>query len=151
MTTNLTIPSVVEETRSLLTIVRRSIVKIGQNLYFLRESGEYEGKFGAYAEEEFGLIPSATSKFVNIYEEWIVKHGFSQEQLEGIDQEKLYTYIPLLEGKTHEQALAEIKTWSRSDIRAEKQEKSPCIPDFKEVCVLCWTQKENHPTPDEPF
>ncbi len=135
---------IVEQTRVLLGAVRQSLVKVAANLHFLRAKNEFEGKFGQYCEETFGLSQSMTSKLVSLYEGWVIKAGVSQDQIEGQDYERLYAYLPLLEGKDPEQALAEVKTWSRADIKAEKQEKTPCTPDFKEVCVNCWTPKENH-------
>ena len=142
--TNLQVQDVIEQTKQLLGGVRQSLVKVAANLHFLRASNQYEGKFGQYAEETFGLSQSMTSKLVSLYDGWVIKAGVSPEQIEGEDYEKLYGYLPLLENKDPETALAEVKSWSRADIKAEKQEKTPCIPDFKEVCVKCWTPKENH-------
>lgn len=135
----LSIPSVVEETRALLGNVRQSLVKVAANLYFLRETGQHDN-FGAYAEEEFGLSRSMTSKLLTIHQAWVIRAGIPQEAIEGQDYEKLYGYVPLLEGKDPEQALAEVKSWSRADIKAEKQEKKPCFhPLIQRCCVECWT------------
>lgn len=138
----LSIPSLIEETKSLLGSVRQSLVKVAANLHFLRETGEQE-KFGEWAEEEFGLSRSMTSKLLTIYSAWILRAGLSQEQIEGIDYEKLYGYVPLLEGKTKEQALAEVQSWSRGDIKAEKNEKAPCFhPIVQPICTECWNVVE---------
>lgn len=144
MNTDLTITSVIEETRQLLEIGRRSLLKVAANLHFLKEKGEYEGKFGAYAEETFGLHPSMTSKLTNAYEAWVIKAGIAPEKLEGLDHQRLYDYIPLLEGKEPDQALAEVRAWSRADIRAEKQEKTPCEhKEIHNVCTDCWAVVDN--------
>lgn len=140
----LSIPGVVQETKNLLGSVRQSLVKVAANLHFLRESGEFEGKFGQYAEEEFGLSQSMTSKLLTIYSAWIVRAGLSQEQIENVDYEKLYGYVPLLEGKEPEVALAEVTSWSRKDIKDEKQEKTPCAhTEVHKVCTACWTVMEH--------
>ncbi len=133
------IENLVVETKQLLGGVRQSLVKVAANLYFLRETGEHE-KFGAYAEEEFGLSQSMTSKLLTIYSAWVVRAGIPQEQIEGQDYEKLYGYVPLLEGKEPEQALAEVQSWTRADIKAEKQEKAPCAhPNVARCCTECWS------------
>lgn len=135
----LSIPTLIEETKSLLGTVRQALIRVGGNLHFLRKNGTYE-KFGAYVEEEFGLSQTTTSKLLNSYENWVVKMGFTVEELEGIDHEKLYGYIPLLEGKTKEQALAEVTAWSRKDIKEEKTEKTPCFhPLIQRMCTECWS------------
>ena len=136
----LSIPTVIENTKQLLGGVRQSLVKVAANLYFLRESNQFEGKFGQWAEEEFGLSQSMTSKLLTIYSAWVVRAGIPQEQIEGQDYERLYGYVPLLEGKDPDQALAEVKAWSRADIKAEKQEKAPCPHEHIERCCTdCWS------------
>lgn len=135
----LTTQTVIEDTRGLLGNVRQSLVKVAANLHFLRAQNEHE-KFGEWAEEEFGLSRSMTSKLLTIYSAWVIRAGIPQEQIEGQDYEKLYGYVPLLEGKEPEQALAEVKSWSRADIKAEKNEKTPCFhPLVQNVCTECWT------------
>lgn len=130
----------VEETKKLLGSVRQSLVKVAANLYFLRSNGQHE-KFGQYAEEEFGLSQSMTSKLLTIYSAWVVRAGVPQESIEGQDYEKLYGYVPLLEGKDPETALAEVKMWSRRDIKDEKQEKAPCAHEnHGDCCYDCWSK-----------
>lgn len=135
----LSIPTLIEETKALLGSVRQSLVKVAANLHFLRSTNEHE-KFGEWAEEEFGLSRSMTSKLLTIHSAWIERAGLTQEQIEGIDYEKLYGYVPLLEGKTPDQALAEVNSWSRADIKAEKNEKAPCFhPNIQRCCTECWS------------
>lgn len=139
MMNELSIPTVEQETKQLLGAVRQSLVKVAANLYFLRENGTYD-KFGQYAEETFGLSQSMTSKLLTIYQAWVVRAGIPQEQIEGQDYEKLYGYVPLLEGKDPATALAEVTSWSRADIKAEKQEKTPCAhPNIQRCCTECWS------------
>lgn len=134
----LSIPTLIEETKSLLGNVRQSLVKVAANLHFLRES--HEGNFGEWAEEEFGLSRSMTSKLLTIHSAWVVRAGIPTERIEGLDYEKLYGYVPLLEGKDPEQALAEVNSWSRADIKAEKSEKAPCFhPNIQRCCTACWS------------
>ncbi len=135
----LTISDVIAETKTLLGAVRQSLVKVAQNLYFLREKGDYNGPFGAYCEDLFGISQSMTSKLTNLYDAWVIKAGIPMERIEGQDYEKLYGYIPLLENKDPELALAEVANWSRSDIRAQKEESAPCEHSFKKFCEHCWT------------
>lgn len=136
--TELSTHYLIENTKQLLGSVRQSLVKVAANLHFLRQTGEHE-KFGEWAEEEFGLSRSMTSKLLTIYDAWVIRAGISQDQIEGIDYERLYGYVPLLEGKIPEQAIAEVRTWSRADIKAEKQEKKPCFhPNVQPICTECW-------------
>ncbi len=137
--TELSIPSVVEETKRLLGTVREALIFVARNLHFLRSNGEHE-KFGQYVEEEFGIPQSMTSKLLRDYEAWHLKAGIPLEKLAGIDYEKLYGYIPLLEGKDPELAFAEVQSWSRKDIKDEKQEKAPCFhPSIQRCCTECWS------------
>lgn len=129
----------IQETKSLIGSVRQNLVKVAANLHFLRATGEHE-KFGEWAEEEFGLSRSMTSKLLTSYQAWVVRAGIPLERLENIDYEKLYGYVPLLEGKDPEQALAEVNSWSRADIKAEKSEKAPCFhPNIQRCCTECWS------------
>ncbi len=138
--TELSIPGLVKETKALLGAVRQSLVKVAANLHFLRSNGEVQGKFGEYAEQTFGLSQGMTSKLLTLYEGWVIRAGIPQEQIEGIDYEKLYGYVPLLEGKSSEEALAQVRTWSRKDIKDEKQEKAPCPHEHIERCCTdCWS------------
>lgn len=135
----ISIPSLIEETKNLLGNVRQSLVKVAANLYFLREQNELQN-FGQWAEEEFGLSRSMTSKLLIIHSAWVLRAGIPQNKIENVDYEKLYGYVPLLEGKTADQALAEVNAWSRADIKAEKNEKAPCFhPLLQSVCVECWS------------
>lgn len=139
----LSIPTVIENTKQLLGGVRQSLVKVAANLYFLRSTGSYD-KFGEYVEQEFGLSQSMTSKLISLYEGWVIKAGVPQERIENTDYEKLYGYLPLLENKDPEQALAEVTTWSRSDIRAERQEKAPHAFEPLTICKVCNGTEANH-------
>lgn len=135
----ISIPSLIAETKSLLGNVRQSLVKVAANLYFLREQNELQN-FGQWAEEEFGLSRSMTSKLLTIHSAWVIGANIPQSQIENIDYEKLYGYVPLLGDKTEEQALAEVRSWSRADIKAEKSEKTPCFhPLIQRMCTECWT------------
>lgn len=137
---------VIENTKQLLGSVRQSLVKVAANLHFLRKTGEHE-KFGEWAEEEFGLSRSMTSKLLSLYEGWVIKAGIPQEHIEGIDYEKLYGYLPLLgkpdeKGriKSPEEMLADVKTWSRKDIKDEKNLVAPCFhPNIQRCCTECWS------------
>ncbi len=136
----LDIPDVVQDTKNLLGSVRQSLVKVASNLHLLRATNQFEGKFGQWAEETFGLSQSMTSKLLTIYDAWVIRAGIPQEQIEGQDYEKLYGYVPLLEGKSPEEALAQVRTWSRKDIKDEKQAKSPCPHTHIEWCCTdCWS------------
>ncbi len=141
------VQEVISETVDLVANFRRSLVKVMCNLHILRENkevwAEYE-TFPKFAEERLGLNQSMCSKLTKAYDGWVLKAGVSPELLEGIDYEKLYGYVPLLEGKDPELALAEVKNWNRSEIRAEKEEKAPCSHEIKPVCIHCWAVDPNN-------
>jgi len=146
--TDLTIDvrEVIEETIDLVANFRRSLVKVMCNLHILRENVEVWADydtFPKYAEERLGLNQSMCSKLLKAHDGWVLKAGVAPNLLEGIDYEKLYGYVPLLEGKDPELALAEVKNWSRSDIRAEKEEKAPCTHEIKPSGVKCWAVDPN--------
>lgn len=141
---DLSIPDVVEETRNLIGEFRRSLVKVMTNLHILRENKEvwaFHETFPRYAEEELGLSQSMCSKLLKAHDGWVLKAGVAPHLLEGIDYEKLYGYVPLLEGKDPTLALEEVKSWTRADIRAEKEEKAPCgHANQGRCCYDCWAK-----------
>lgn len=128
LTTNL-----VEETRSLLNAVRGSSVKIGQNLYELKQQLPKDQDWGDFIRDEFDIGESFASKLMTIHRVLVLEGGVSQEKIEGIDGEKLYLATKL-EG-TAEEKIAKAKTLTRRELKDEKNDQDPC--SHEETVVIC--------------
>jgi hypothetical protein len=118
--------SLENETRELLNAVRGSSIKLGENLHKLKEV-ERDEKWGDYLRDTFDISEGFASKLVKIYKVFILEGGLSREAIEGIDGEKLYLAAGL-EGSIEEK-LSRAKVNSRSELRAEKEEKDGNDPE----------------------
>lgn len=137
--------NLVEETRQLLNAVRGSSIKIGQNLYELRDTLDPQTDWATFIRDEFDISDSFASKLITIHRVLVLEGGLSQEKLEGIDQEKLYL-ASRLEG-TPEEKLAKARTLTRSELKQTKNDEESTPHGFKKVCYcgICGLSEANHP------
>lgn len=138
-----TIPDVVQKTHEILKSVRKNVVLLMQNLYFLRENYQGEEPFGQYAEEEFGLSQSYVSKLCSVAEHYLIKGGVSADAITGCDYESLY--LAAKTGGTVDEQLARATTLTRSELKQTNAEEKPHVGDFGEFCKVCWLSKTSHP------
>jgi hypothetical protein len=108
----------ISQTRDLLHAVRGSSVKIGENLYVLKQNLAPGTDWGDMIRDEFDISESFASKLISIHKAFVIDGGISQEKLEGIDGEKLYLALKL-EG-TPEEKIAKAATLTRREIREER-------------------------------
>lgn len=113
----ITIQGLIEQTKNLLHAVRGSSIKIGENLYLLKQGMEPGANWGDMIRDEFDISESFASKLMSIHKAFVLEGGISQEKLEGIDGEKLYLSLKL-EG-TPEERLSKAQTLTRREIREE--------------------------------
>lgn len=117
MNTHIT-TDLIEQTRSLLNAVRGSSIKIGENLYNIKNILEAGTDWRDFLRDEFDIGESFASKLMSIHRVLVVEGGISQEKLEGIDGEKLYLALKL-EG-TAEEKVAKAATLTRRDLKEER-------------------------------
>lgn len=110
--------SLIKATRDLLNAVRGSSIKIGENLYNLKQSLEAGTDWGDLIRDEFDISEGFASKLISIHKAFVLEGGISQEDLEGIDGEKLYLALRL-EG-TAEEKVSRAKTLTRRELREER-------------------------------
>lgn len=108
----------IDQTRDLLNAVRGSSIKIGENLYTIKQNLEAGVDWADLLRDEFDISESFASKLMSIHKVLVVEGGISQEKLEGIDGEKLYLALKL-EG-TAEEKVAKAQTLTRRDLREER-------------------------------
>lgn len=141
----LSIPSLINETRELWNTGRKVMIQVAYNLSKIRESDAWQSHktFPQFAEDEMGISQSQTSKLLTIADYYLEK--FSPEQIGPVDYESLYKAARL--PGTVEENLAKAKTLKRSELRAEQEELAPCEHDIKPCCVNCWAVIENETSP----
>lgn len=110
--------SLIEQTRQLLNAVRGSSIKIGENLYTIKQSLAADVNWGDLLRDEFDISESFASKLISIHKVLVVEGGLSPSKLEGIDQEKLYLVLKT-EG-TAEDKVAKASTLTRREIRESR-------------------------------
>lgn len=110
--------SLIEQTRNLLNAVRGSSIKIGENLYTLKQSLEAGTDWGDLLRDEFDISESFATKLISIHRVLRVEGGLSQAKLEGIDSEKLYLSLKLT--GSAEEKLAKATTLTRRELREER-------------------------------
>lgn len=117
MNTHIT-TDLIEATRELLNAVRGSSIKIGENLYTIKESLEVGTNWADLLRDEFDISESFASKLMQIHKILVVEGGISPAKLEAIDSEKLYLSLKL-EGSAEEK-VTKAQMLTRRDLREER-------------------------------
>lgn len=125
----------VEETRNLLNAVRGSSIRIGQNLFEIKQSLEPGTSWGDYLRDTFDIGESFASKLMTIHRVLVLEGGISQEAIEGIDGEKLYL-ATRLEG-TAEEKIAKARTLTRRELKESQNDDSPHEHIPVAICKIC--------------
>ena len=95
-------------TQLLETIVfsKRSFVVIGKILYRLRENNLYQSAVGSgadnwidyLAQPEIGLSKGEASRLIQIYEQFIVRFGFSEDFIAEVPLKNIHYILPIVKG-----------------------------------------------------
>lgn len=96
--------------------------------------------FAEYVESPDGLGKSQgyVSKLKQV-EQFRIESGLSQEKIAGIDHESMY--LALKSGGTPEEIVEKARTLTRAELKAERNEKEPCLhEEHGDVCYSCWTK-----------
>ena len=129
-----------EQTKEAFANVKGSVVVAMQKLYAVFESKCWESvasSWGEYVESELGISQGFASKLLTVNRTYLLDGEISPEKLAGIDYERLYL-ARNLDGSIEEK-LAKAQTLNRSELRAEQEEKAPCVHEIKPCCVHCWS------------
>lgn len=139
----LSVPSLIEETRNLWNQGRKVMIQVAYNLYRIRNSDGWSGydTFPKFCEQELDIGQSQTSKLLTIADFYLDK--YSPEQIGPVAYENLYASAKL--GGDPEIALARAKTWSRDDFKKEKAEVQPHEGEWITYCKICELSQANHP------
>lgn len=132
----------ITQTRALLNAARGSLIKVGENLFTLKQQLPPELAWADMLRDEFDIGEGQASKLIKIFRVFAFEGGLSPEKLEGIDGERLYLAAGL-EG-TPEEKLAKAANLTRSELRAERQDEEPHEYEPLEFCKICHAKKENH-------
>lgn len=114
----LTTQDLISSTRELLNAVRGSSIKIGENLYNIKQTLESGTDWGDFLRDQFDIGESFASKLMSIHRVLVVEGGISPAKLEGIDGEKLYLSLKL--AGSAEEKVAKAQTLTRRDLREER-------------------------------
>lgn len=134
--------TIIDETKDLLSEVRGSLIKVAQNLYLIKEKYEDEKAWGSFCEEELGISQSFASKLLTVNRVYLVEGGLSPEAIENIDYERLYL-ARNIEGSAELKAET-ARTLSRSEIKRNLNDEKPHNGEFGSYCNICWVSEENH-------
>ena len=116
--------SLLTETAEHFTRARKSVLEGAKGLYLIRESNMWEeggyGSFSAFCEEACQLSKGQASKWIAVYERFVLPGVVSPAKLEEVDAEKLYIALSL-PGEPDEQ-YAKAATLTRDELREEVRE-----------------------------
>lgn len=114
----LVIQDIITQTKDLLNAVRGSSIKIGENLYKIKQTLSPGTDWGDLLRDEFDIGESFASKLMAVHKAFVLDGGISQDKLQGIDGEKLYLSLKL-EG-TPEEKVSKAQTLTRRELREER-------------------------------
>jgi len=126
------------QTRDLIHAVQGSLIQVAVNLHKIKSEGLWEAKaetWSQFTESELGISQSQASKLLAIHEHFILKGGYSPDNLIGIDYECL-NMARNLSGTVEEQ-LSKAKTLTRRELREEKNEEVPHEHEPIQICRKC--------------
>lgn len=130
--------TLLENTKKAFESVRSSVVVAMQYLYQVKEEEawtEVSGSFSEYVEAELGISQGFASKLLSVNQHYLIEGGYSPENIEGFDYEKLYLAAKT-EG-TYEEQLAKAKTLTRRELKEERNEKEPHEHEPIQICRVC--------------
>lgn len=127
--------SLIEQTRSLLNAVRGSSIKIGENLYIIKQNMAPGTDWGDLLRDEFDISEGFASKLISIHKVLVIEGGISQAKLENIDGEKLYLALKL--DGTAEEKIAKAQTLTRRELREERTDDDGHTHEAVEICKHC--------------
>lgn len=125
----------IEQTKALLGLVRGSSVRVGQLLYEIKQQLDKDVDWGDFLRDEFDIGESFASKLMKIHQVLVLEGGVSQEDIEGIDGEKLYL-VAGLEGSAQEK-VSMARTLTRREIKEHRNDQKPHEHIPVSICKVC--------------
>lgn len=131
--------NLIEETKVLVFSLKLNYMAIAENLYKIHEdwTGSVDDWVSFY-ENDLELHKSTVSKMLRVGPASIA-HGWRNE---SVSIEKLYRSL-VRNKKNPQLALAEAKTWTPTDYKAQVKEDCK-TPEYDTYCKNCWSNKDNH-------
>jgi hypothetical protein len=119
------VTTLLDETINIFRGLRRDMVKAMVNLHAIKESGEWSERFDTWGEfvessEGLGFNQSSVSKLLSVNRAYLIDGGLDENDLVGVDYEKLYAARDL--PGTPEQRLSMAKTLNRKELKETKNE-----------------------------
>lgn len=139
----LSIPTLIEETRNLWNQGKKVMIQVAWNLYQIQKSGEWDQSyetFPKFCEAELDIRQSQTSKLLTVAEYFLKSK--SPEEIGPVAYESLYM-ATMLPG-TVEENLAKARTLTRLELKQELNESEVHTGDYIEVCKHCYVTRQNH-------
>lgn len=125
--------ALIAQTKDLLNAVRGSSIKIGENLYNIKQ--QVKTDWGDFLRDEFDISEGFASKLMSIHKAFVLEGGISQAKLETVDAEKLYLALKL-EG-TPEEKIEKARLLTRRELKEEKTEEEPHEHEPITICRKC--------------
>jgi len=134
--------SLVEETKELLSLVKRNYLAVSVNIFKIKSAKEWNEKdWVEFYEQELELGKSTVSKLLKVGE-WIVAQSFCAETLPPVGYQNLYLSINRNKDAEPKYILAEAQTWSKDDYRSAI--KDECDHNYPKilVCSHCFKRMD---------
>lgn len=125
--------ALIAQTKDLLNAVRGSSIKIGENLYNIKQ--QVKTDWGDFLRDEFDISEGFASKLMSIHKAFVLEGGISQAKLEGIDGEKLYLALKL-EG-TPEEKIEKARLLTRRELKESRNDEEPHEHEPITICRKC--------------
>lgn len=130
--------SLLDETVHLFRDFRVSMVKAMTNLHTLKDSGEWEeryGTWGEFVEDGLGISQGFASKLLTVHRTYLIEGGLDENAIAGVDYEKLYAARALPGTPIERVAMA--KTLSRRELKQTQNETEEHGHIPVTICKIC--------------
>lgn len=119
----------------------------GNFLFLLKENNLYKFVFGESGSPEWkdflsevGISYTGAQQKMNMYEFYVEKHGFSMEEMEGVNTNNLILVLPKIKDKPREEVaewILKCKTLSRNQLRTALGDDDVCKHEDIEKVEVC--------------
>ena len=135
--------NLISETPKLFEQGRKLLMQGIKNLWEIRDKGLWKGmtsSFTEYVEDVCQLDKGQASRYLAVYEHFVLHGGVEHAQLGAIDPERLYVARKLKGNIDYQLTVA--KELSRNELRATITDKDDCDRhEWIEICTKCHKRK----------
>lgn len=138
--------TLLDHTRELNRQIETAYIELGIALSEVEETSAWRelgyDSFPDYYQQDLGRTKSTVSKLITVGK-WVKSHGFLNET-NGASYTTIYESINAFPEKEPQFILEAAKTNTLSEIRAERQEKHPCLHEEVALCCTsCWKRVDD--------